>query len=224
MGEGLLSNHVLCTWQDKTGYLWIGTQSGLQRFDGIRMRTVLEERVDQILEDGTGTVWIRSGSRLGIMNINNFSVRYVGYEGSKEVYGPFKVWLRKDDSGKIFLVHVGKNHQYYNAAKGSFSRNSNLFSLPDSLRITDIVPDPKLGRYWVLSQNDFGYWDKKTKPIVPITEIPNPMLRHPQMPAAISRLYIDRKSRYWMVANDPMHTRFLCFDRAKGRFTRDTLE
>lgn len=225
MGEGLLSNHVLCVWQDKTGYLWIGTQGGLQRFDGITMRTVLEERVDQMLADSAGRVWIRSGSRIGILNVNKFSVRYIPYEGSKEVYGPFKVWLRKDDTGRIFLVHVGKNFQYYNAVKGVFSQNENPFPLPDSLRVTDVVPDPPMNRYWVLSRNDFGFWDRKTKTYYSgsARKPSDPMLASRQLPSTLSRMYIDRKSRYWMVSHEKSGTRFFCFDRKKGAFTRDTL-
>jgi ligand-binding sensor domain-containing protein/two-component sensor histidine kinase len=225
MGDGLLSNHVLCVWQDNTGYLWVGTQSGLQRFDGIGMRTVLKERVDQVLQDGAGRVWIRSGSRLGILNVENFSVRHVSYEGSRAVYGPFKVWLRKDDQGRVFLVHTGKNCQYYNAEKDNFSQANNPFSLPDSLRVTDIVPDPNLARYWVLSRDDFGYWDKKTKTYYGKAQRhkADPMLVSRQLPAGITRLHIDRGNRYWMVAAGPSGANFYCYDAQKGEFTRNTL-
>jgi signal transduction histidine kinase/ligand-binding sensor domain-containing protein len=223
IADGLLSNHVLCVRQDKVGYLWIGTQSGLQRFDGIGMRTVLNERVDQILEDAAGRVWIRSGSRLGILNDKNFSVRYVGYEGSRKVYGPFKVWLRKDDQGRVFLVHIGNNIQYYNELKDNFSQNSTPFSLPDSLLVTDIVPDPNLARYWVLSRNDFGYWDKKTKSYYSKKQkkTTDPMLASLQ--AVITRMHIDRQGRYWMVTADPSGAKFYCFDRKKGKLTLDTI-
>ncbi|GAA4443149.1 hypothetical protein GCM10023091_31120 [Ravibacter arvi] len=225
IGEGLLSNHVLCVWQDKTGYLWIGTQSGLQRFDGLNFRTAMEGRVDQVLEDGSGKVWIRAGSRIGILNVHDFSVRYVAYEGSKEVYGPFKVWLRKDESGRVFLVHVGKNCQYYDKERGSFSRRNNPFSLPDSLPVIDVVPDPRLDRYWVLSRNDLGYWDKKTKRYYSRSpgESSDPILGSPLLPPAIARLHIDRKNRYWMVAGRPAGSSFFCFDGNKGKFSGDTL-
>ncbi|SDG90240.1 Two component regulator propeller [Dyadobacter soli] len=222
IGEGLLSNHVLCVWQDSTGYLWIGTQGGLQRFDGISMRTVLDERVDQILTDSAGTVWIRSGGRVATLNTSNFSVRYVAYQGDKEVYGPFKVWLRKDDAGRVFLVYVGKNCQYL-GSDGRFSPRSGPFTLPDSLLVTDVVPDTRLDRYWVLSRNDFGFWDKKTRSYHSGSQSHDPMLASRKLPPVIQRLFIDRKSRYWMVATGPSRTRFFCFDRASGKFTTDTL-
>ncbi|KAA0992082.1 ligand-binding sensor domain-containing protein [Dyadobacter aurulentus] len=225
IGEGLLSNQILCTWQDKTGYLWIGSQSGLQRFDGNNMRVVLRERVDQMLADGDGRLWVRSGSKVGICNAENFSFQNIAYEGNKEVYGPFKIWLRKDDAGKIFLVHIGKNHQYFDPEKNEFSRTNNPAQLPDSLQITDIVPDPKMGRYWVLSKNDFGFWDKKSKTYYSRSRNPlnDPLLRSKQVPPVISRMHIDNKNLYWMVSAGPSRTQFLCFDRKKGIFTADTM-
>ncbi|TMI80219.1 MAG: hypothetical protein E6H10_14100, partial [Bacteroidetes bacterium] len=32
--DGLSSSYILSTYQDKLGYLWIGTPNGLNRFDG----------------------------------------------------------------------------------------------------------------------------------------------------------------------------------------------
>jgi hypothetical protein len=32
--DGLSQNAVLALWQDQQGYLWIGTQDGLNRYDG----------------------------------------------------------------------------------------------------------------------------------------------------------------------------------------------
>src|SRR6187549_2422171 len=46
--DGLLTNNVLSIWQDSTGYLWLGSQGGLQRYDGNFFRTILHNRVDQI--------------------------------------------------------------------------------------------------------------------------------------------------------------------------------
>jgi ligand-binding sensor domain-containing protein len=34
--DGLINNHVLCMAQDQRGFIWIGTQAGLQRYDGSR--------------------------------------------------------------------------------------------------------------------------------------------------------------------------------------------
>jgi ligand-binding sensor domain-containing protein len=37
MDNGMPSNSVSCIAQDKRGFIWIGTNNGLSRYDGIRV-------------------------------------------------------------------------------------------------------------------------------------------------------------------------------------------
>lgn len=39
--DGLSNGQVNCILQDNRGYMWFGTQSGLNRYDGFRFRTSL---------------------------------------------------------------------------------------------------------------------------------------------------------------------------------------
>lgn len=69
--EGLPHNTVTALVQTRDGYLWLGTQSGLVRFDGVKFvvfdthNTPLlpSDRIVQLLEDSLGTLWI--GTELG---------------------------------------------------------------------------------------------------------------------------------------------------------------
>ncbi|HYH44064.1 MAG TPA: two-component regulator propeller domain-containing protein, partial [Thermoanaerobaculia bacterium] len=64
--EGLPQMSVLCVLQDRTGYLWLGLQEGLARFDGISFRTFKVEDtpalasnyVSALFEDRNGRIWI----------------------------------------------------------------------------------------------------------------------------------------------------------------------
>jgi ligand-binding sensor domain-containing protein/signal transduction histidine kinase/DNA-binding response OmpR family regulator len=66
--EGLPENSVRAIVQDQTGFLWLGTQNGLVRFDGTDMRvfsprpedpTAFGGRtIEALLEDSRGTIWI----------------------------------------------------------------------------------------------------------------------------------------------------------------------
>ncbi len=69
--EGLPHNTVTALTQTQDGYLWLGTQGGLVRFDGVRF-TVLDthntpefpsDRIVQLAEAPDGTLWI--GTELG---------------------------------------------------------------------------------------------------------------------------------------------------------------
>ena len=69
--DGLPHNTVTALTQTRDGYLWIGTQNGLVRFDGVRFVVfdthntpeLPSDRIVQLLEDSAGTLWI--GTELG---------------------------------------------------------------------------------------------------------------------------------------------------------------
>ncbi len=69
--DGLIGNQVECIAQDGTGNLWIGTQAGLCRFDGLEITTYttehgLPDNYIQALEvDGMDRIWI--GTRKGLL-------------------------------------------------------------------------------------------------------------------------------------------------------------
>src|SRR3954454_2991626 len=74
--DGLASNFVNCMYQDKKGYLWVGTESGLQRYDGYNFfypyynapNQIPEKPVQRIMEDNAGRMWIQQGQTIGIFN------------------------------------------------------------------------------------------------------------------------------------------------------------
>ncbi len=66
--NGLSENVVYCIYQDKRGFIWIGTDYGLNRFDGYTFRQYHQVNSDStslsnpsilcISEDETGKFWI----------------------------------------------------------------------------------------------------------------------------------------------------------------------
>ena len=66
--DGLSQNSVHAILQDSRGFLWFGTESGLNRYDGHEIRQYLGDRrslgalpddfIWQIAEDGAGDLWL----------------------------------------------------------------------------------------------------------------------------------------------------------------------
>jgi signal transduction histidine kinase/ligand-binding sensor domain-containing protein/DNA-binding response OmpR family regulator len=66
--DGLSHNSVTCIFKDKTGFLWIGTQSGLSRFDGNSIKafrndpadstTILDNIVENLFETPDGKIGV----------------------------------------------------------------------------------------------------------------------------------------------------------------------
>lgn len=58
--QGLSDNAISCLLQDREGFLWIGTERGLNRFDGQRVDPVVgsDHAIAGITEDSRGTLWV----------------------------------------------------------------------------------------------------------------------------------------------------------------------
>lgn len=75
--NGLPQNTVESIIQSRDGYLWLGTQEGLVRFDGLHFtiydRTTFPElmanSVLQIVEDGSGALWYRFQGPFGVARL-----------------------------------------------------------------------------------------------------------------------------------------------------------
>jgi len=67
-GNGLSHNKVNCILQDKRGFIWIGTEDGLNRYDGNEFLVfrslpgktdcISGNIIKDILEDNAGVLWI----------------------------------------------------------------------------------------------------------------------------------------------------------------------
>ena len=66
--DGLSQGGVMAISQDSQGFLWLGTEDGLDRYDGYEVRHFIHDRtqprslptnwVSTLVQDRTGTLWI----------------------------------------------------------------------------------------------------------------------------------------------------------------------
>ncbi len=79
--DGLASNRVNCIYEDKTGFLWFGTQDGLNRYNGYKIEvyrndpndttTIVNNIVTAILEENSsGNLWIGTEGGLCYLNLS----------------------------------------------------------------------------------------------------------------------------------------------------------
>ena len=85
--EGSLQNSVFCIIQDRAGFLWIGTQDGLNRYDGHTFKlfkkdlkninSISDNSITVLLEDHTGILWIGTfGGGLNRMNRETLEITH----------------------------------------------------------------------------------------------------------------------------------------------------
>jgi len=114
VSNGLSQNSVHCIFQDSDGLIWVGTQDGLNSFNGKSFKkyrsnaldttTLSDQFVLSIEEDNKGFLWI--GTRNGLNKLNKqtgkFSRFYLSNEEKNFINSPYTK-LIKDKKGRIFL-------------------------------------------------------------------------------------------------------------------------
>lgn len=83
--DGLSQNMVYCVIQDQDDYIWIGTQNGLNRYDGNSFKVykktdgsgLFNDGVCSLNEDHDGNIWVGTIAGLHIFNPSNETFRFV---------------------------------------------------------------------------------------------------------------------------------------------------
>lgn len=111
VAQGLLPGTVNSIYQDYLGYIWIGTKSGLNRYDTKSVKTFLANKSDSsalwgsqirmIFEDRQNRLWIGTNEGLNIYNRAMDSFTSVFMEDSLSSYSANVIW--EEASGILFL-------------------------------------------------------------------------------------------------------------------------
>jgi signal transduction histidine kinase/ligand-binding sensor domain-containing protein len=111
--NGLASSRISAIEQDQDGYLWLGTDAGVVRFDGIRFVPLTAvgdvvmpmTTVTAILSTQDRSLWISYQGRSGLLRVQNGKVTSYGpQDGLPDGYVPT---LYEDRAGHVWLGHTG---------------------------------------------------------------------------------------------------------------------
>ncbi|HKR05382.1 MAG TPA: two-component regulator propeller domain-containing protein [Bacteroidia bacterium] len=111
--EGLANNSVLNVLQDKNGFIWIGTENGLSRFDGYEFLNFFSNQPDSatlsnnhcnvLAEDTSGYIWVSTLHGLNRIDPRTLSVeRFYNIIPSNTGKGSTEGYIEKDRKGNIF--------------------------------------------------------------------------------------------------------------------------
>ena len=121
--DGLSNSWVHSILQDKYGFIWFGTDDGLERFDGYSFReyknnfrdtnSISSASIMAMLEDSRGELWI--GTRQGLNLYDRKNDRFIKY--SRVTQQP--VWSIAEDKDKNLWVGTDLNICRYNLENDS---------------------------------------------------------------------------------------------------------
>ncbi|MCP5047564.1 MAG: response regulator [bacterium] len=109
-GQGLPQSSVEAIIQDRDGYLWIGTQGGLVRFDGVRFKVynqgntegMLANWVSTLCEDSAGNIWIGTLGG-GVSCISRENGTFTLYTKEQGLAGNWVWKIYRDRKGALWL-------------------------------------------------------------------------------------------------------------------------
>ncbi len=114
--QGLPQSTVYCIYEDSFGYLWLGTESGVARFDGTRFKTYDQSSglpgntVRSIIKGPDNNIWVGTEKGIGIFDGSKWKsiTSTDGLEGSAilnmNVDGHRRVWVATNDAGINILT------------------------------------------------------------------------------------------------------------------------
>jgi len=157
--DGFSSRTMFRPFQGKNGFIWVGTNNGLDRFDGIRVKHYSSEALGLIKnthlnlgEDDAGRVWISTSKK-------SLNLRVVVFDPITETSNPYSV-ITGDapfDIRTIMALETGKEHLFFGIKNGAVYGLKNdqfsfIFKAAHSEPIYKIYQAPS-GHLWVFQSN-----------------------------------------------------------------------
>ncbi|WP_435354302.1 two-component regulator propeller domain-containing protein [Emticicia sp. SJ17W-69] len=172
-----LSNTITCMLKDQNGYLWLGTASGLKRYDSGFTTTFKHKKgddkslihnfIESLCEDKQGRIWI--GTTEGICY----------FDKKKNLFFPFKELNKPDyaclniicDSrGDIWFSIRDKGLYRFNTKTNQLDNFSHDFAKPKRLTSNRVfrkglIEDPHKSGIWISCSEVLNFFDFSTQSI-----------------------------------------------------------
>jgi len=213
--NGLSQTRAGTTVQDRLGFLWFGTQYGLDRFDGSRFKVFRHEPGDpnslggvyvrSLLVDHSGTLWVGCDQSLDRFDpvTETFTHFRIGRQGMNENDGP-AINISEDHYGKLWLA-TAKGLFMLDPANGHTVRYTHDPNDPSSLSGNEInfADEDRQGTFWVASSGELDAFDRKSGKVTRHIRLSNP---------SPFTFHEDRFGSFW-IGRDSPHCPLAVLDR-----------
>lgn len=171
--NGLTSNVVSTVLQDREGFIWIGTQNGLQRYDGNNFVTFHQSNTDptsipsnfipSFYQDSKGNFWlVGDNNRVGIFDLKRFVFKEVPVLGqTPHFYLPQHI--AELPTGETMLMRVDGTAFRYDPQKNRFVKGDDVLHVPPQWKCTHFAWDAAEKKLWLGCDSGLVQYNPVTK-------------------------------------------------------------
>jgi signal transduction histidine kinase/ligand-binding sensor domain-containing protein len=223
--QGLPHNYVHSVTQDHKGFIWIGTNYGLARYDGYNFKVYSpdSQKKNYITHKAVGTLFVDSKDRLwfglnsgGINKMDISTEHFTGYfyESSGKSHIGFYVRMFYEDSDSVIWLVSDRGLFRYNPDVDAMEDVLNDISHGlDGLDINTMTDD-KCGNLWFIFNEGLYVLNKKT---LKISNFKTFTGFSGSSEAKVHAVYCSEKGKVWVgTVNDGL----LCYNLGNKQFDR----
>ncbi|TCL76137.1 sensor histidine kinase [Rhizobium sp. BK251] len=169
LSQGLSQTRVSHIVQDNDGYLWFGTQHGVNRYDGYGFRVFKHEQgqpdslsgifIYSLFKDRSGTIWVGSDQFLDAFDKATETFRHYSFDPAN----PTVIHISEDRQGNLWLS-TGRGLYRLDPKSGKAVRFGHDPKDPASLSSDDVKSsgEDREGTFWVATSAGLEAFDRAT--------------------------------------------------------------
>ena len=187
IADGLTQSTVNCIVQDDQGFLWFGTQDGLNRYDGHDVvatkhrpgvpTSLSNDWIRTLYRDDAGQIWVGTGGG-GLNKWDPAGETFTRYlhdpENPRSLSSNRVQVIHRDRSGSFWIGTTASGLNRFDEARGEFEHFRYDPADPSSLsddRIRAVYED-RVGNIWIGTLGGLNLFDRKTEKFLRLSHDP----------------------------------------------------